>query len=64
MRRFESGINTIQTDSDNVIPQQVTETTHVSKVQLLYSQPVALGLLAELQTLGVEHLAEYSCRSS
>ena len=47
------------TDSDNVILQQETETTHVSKFQLLLcSQPVGLGLLVELLTRGVEHTAD------
>ena len=42
-----------------MILQQTIETTHVSNVQfLLYSQPVALGLLVELLTSGVEYPAE------
>ena len=46
------------TDSDNLILQQESETVRVSNVQLLlFSQPVGLGLLVELQTSGVEHSA-------
>ena len=44
------------TDSENVVLQQETETTHVAKLELLlYSQPVRLGLPIEP---GVEHLAD------
>ena len=47
------------TDSNNVILQQQTETTHVPTFQpFLYSQPVGLGLLVEFQTSGVEHHAD------
>ena len=47
------------TDSDNVILQQETETTHVSKLQLLFnSQLVDPGFLVEHLTSGVEHPAE------
>ena len=41
-------------DSEHVIPQHETETTHVSNFQLLHSQPVGLGHLVELLTNGVE----------
>ena len=42
-------------DSDHLILQQGTEKLHVS--DFLNSQPVGLGLLAELLTGGVEHPA-------
>ena len=42
-----------------MILQQETETTHVSKFQILpFSQPVGLGHHVELQTSGVEHRAD------
>ena len=42
-----------------MIRQQETETTHVSKLQLLLnSQPVGPGFLVEHLTSGVEHPAE------
>ena len=47
------------TDSGNAILQQETETTHVSKLQLLLcSQPFGLGLPVELPTSDVEHSAD------
>ena len=46
-------------DSDDVIVQQESETTHVSKfLLLLHSQPAKLGLHSELVTSGVEHSAD------
>ena len=47
------------TDSGSAILQQETETTHVSKLQLLlYSQPFGLRLPVELPTSDVEHSAD------
>ena len=53
-------INLSYTDSDNVIIQQETETQYISQSFnfLLYSQAVAVGLLVELLTSGVEHPAD------
>ena len=53
------------TDSDNVILQQETQTTHVSLFQLLLSsQPFGLRLFVELLTSGVEHSADINADAS